>query len=87
MRRSHEQQNRLFNCVCSPHRLLVVGAAEGMGASMILNQGKLAGGLADELIAVIRKYDETIYMSTVIGVLELVKQQLIYENVEYDEDE
>ena len=54
---------------------------------MILNQGKIAGGLADELIAVIRKYDETIYMSTAIGVLELVKQQLISENVESDEDD
>jgi len=53
---------------------------------MILNQGKLAGGLADELIAVIRKYEETIYMSTAIGVLELVKQQLIYENVEDDDE-
>ena len=53
---------------------------------MILNQGKLAGGLADELIAVIRKYEETIYMSTVIGVLELVKQQLIQENVEDDDE-
>ena len=53
---------------------------------MILNQGKLAGGLADELIAVIRKYDETIYMSTAIGVLELVKQQLIQENVEDDDE-
>jgi len=54
---------------------------------MILNQGKLAGGLADELIEVARKYDETLYMSTVIGVLELVKQQLISENVEGPEDE
>ena len=54
---------------------------------MILNQGKLAGSLADELIAVVRKYDETLYMSTVIGVLELVKQQLIQENVEPDDDE
>lgn len=54
---------------------------------MILNQGKLAGGLADELIAVIRKYDETIYMSTAIGVLELVKQQLIQENLENDDED
>jgi hypothetical protein len=54
---------------------------------VILNQGKLAGGLADELLEVIRKYDETIYMSTAIGVLELVKQQLISENVESDEDD
>jgi hypothetical protein len=54
---------------------------------VILNQGKIAGNLADELIAIIRKYDETLYMSTAIGVLELVKQQLISENVESDEDE
>lgn len=54
---------------------------------MILNQGKLAGGLADELIEVVRKYDETLYMSTVIGVLELVKQQLIQENVVDEDDE
>ena len=53
---------------------------------MILNQVKLAGGLADELIEVVRKYDETLYMSTVIGVLELVKHQLIQENVESDDD-
>ena len=54
---------------------------------MILNQGKLAGGLADELIAVIRKYDETLYMSTAIGVLELVKQQLIQESIDREDDE
>jgi len=49
---------------------------------MILNQGKLAGGLVDELLEVIHKYDETLYMATVIGVLELVKQQLIQESIE-----
>ena len=54
---------------------------------MILNQGKLAGGLADELIEVVRKYDETLYMSTVIGVLELVKQQLITESLNTEDDE
>ena len=54
---------------------------------MILNQGKLAGGLADELLAVIRKYDETIYMSTAIGVLELVKQQLIQESIDSEDEE
>lgn len=48
---------------------------------MILDQGKLANGLVDELLALVHKYDETMYMSTVIGVLELVKQQLIQENV------
>lgn len=44
---------------------------------MILSQGKLVDGLVDELLEAIHKYDETLYMSTVIGVLELVKQQLI----------
>ena len=53
---------------------------------MILNQGKLAGGLVDELLEVIHKYDETLYMSTVIGCLELVKQQLINDSVEDEDD-
>jgi hypothetical protein len=49
---------------------------------MMLNQGKVAGGLVDELLEVIYKYEETLYMSTVIGCLELVKQQLINESME-----
>ena len=53
---------------------------------MILSQGKLADGLIDELLEAIHKYDETLYMSTVIGVLELVKQQLINESLENDHD-
>jgi len=52
---------------------------------MILNQGKLAGGLVDELLEVIHKYDETLYMATVIGALELVKQQLIQESIEEED--
>jgi len=54
---------------------------------MILSQGKLADGLVDELLEAIHKYDETLYMSTVIGVLELVKQQLITESLENQDDE
>ena len=54
---------------------------------MILDQGKLANGLVDELLALVHKYDESLYMCSVIGVLELVKQQLIYENVDPEEDE
>jgi hypothetical protein len=51
-----------------------------MGEVMgIVNQGQLAGGLVDELLEVIHKYDETMYTSTVIGILELVKRQLIDE--------
>ena len=54
---------------------------------MILDQGKLANGLVDELLALIHKYDESMYMSTVIGVLKLVKQQLINDSIEEDNDD
>jgi hypothetical protein len=53
---------------------------------MIFNQGKVADGLVDELLEVIHKYDETLYMATVIGCLELVKQQLINESMEDEDD-
>lgn len=52
---------------------------------MNLNQGKLAQGLVDELLEVVHKYDESLYMSTVIGVLEIVKQQLINDSLEDSE--
>jgi len=54
---------------------------------MILSQGKLADGLVDDLLEAVHKYDETLYMATVIGCLELVKQQLINESLETDDDE
>ena len=54
---------------------------------MILSQGKLADGLVDELLESIHKYDETLYMATVIGVLELVKQQLIQESIDREDGE
>jgi hypothetical protein len=53
---------------------------------MILSQGKLADGLVDDLFEAIHKYDETLYMATVIGCLELVKQQLINESVESEDE-
>ncbi len=53
---------------------------------MQLNQGKLAQGLVDELLEIIHKYDETLYMSTAIGCLELVKQQLINDCLDESED-
>lgn len=53
---------------------------------MILDQGKLANGLTEELLALIHKYDESMYMATVIGCLELVKQQLITESMEDEDD-
>jgi hypothetical protein len=49
---------------------------------MNLNQGKLAQALVDRLLADIHEFDETLYMSTVIGVLEIVKQQLINDSLE-----
>jgi hypothetical protein len=53
---------------------------------MILSEAKLADGLVDELLEAIHKYDETLCMSTVVGVLELVKQQLINESMENDDE-
>jgi hypothetical protein len=55
------------------------------GEKMIINQGKVASGLVDEMLELISKYEETLYISTVIGVLELVKQQIINDNVENDD--
>ena len=53
---------------------------------MNLNQGKVAGGLVDELLELVHKYDESLYMATVIGCLELVRQQLINEVMERDDE-
>jgi hypothetical protein len=53
---------------------------------MNFNQGKLADGLVDDLLETIHKYDETLYMATVIGVLELVKQQLIFDSLGDEDD-
>jgi hypothetical protein len=53
---------------------------------MNLNQGKLAEGLVEELLDLVHKYDETLYMATVIGCLELVKQQLINDAMEEDNE-
>lgn len=49
---------------------------------MNLNQGKVAQGLVDEMLALVHRYDETLYMATAIGCLELVKQQLINDSLE-----
>lgn len=48
--------------------------------------GKIAQGLVDELLAVIHKYDETMVLPTALGCLELVKQQLIQEHMEDDDE-
>ena len=36
---------------------------------MNLNQGKLSQGLVDEMLELIHKYDDSMYMPTVIGCL------------------
>jgi len=53
---------------------------------MNFNQGKLAEGLVDEVLQIIHNYDDTLYMATVIGCLELVKQHLINDAMEEDND-
>ena len=53
---------------------------------MNFNQGRLAESLVDEMLQLIHNYDETLYMSTVIGCLELVKQHLINDAMEEDDD-
>lgn len=53
---------------------------------MNLNQGDIAQGLVNELLEVIHKYDDTMYMSTAIGCLEIVKQQLISDSLENAND-
>jgi hypothetical protein len=53
---------------------------------MNLNLGQLAEGLVHELLELIHKYDETMVLPTVLGCLDLVKQQLISEHMEDDDD-
>ena len=50
------------------------------------NQGKLADALLKELLDVIHRYDESMYMVSVLGVLRLVEVQLIEEHSEEDEE-
>jgi hypothetical protein len=50
------------------------------------NQGKLAEALLKELLGIIHKYDESMYMVSVLGVLRLVETQLIEDHSEEDEE-
>jgi hypothetical protein len=54
---------------------------------MTFDQGKLAQGLTDELLALIHQYDESLYLATVLGVLEIVKTQLITDHLNEVDDE
>ena len=53
---------------------------------MNFNQGKLVDGLIEDLMQTIHKYDDSLYMATVIGALEFVKLQLIEESKQDDEE-
>jgi hypothetical protein len=53
---------------------------------MNLSQGKLAGGMVQELLEVIYKYEDALILPTVLGILDIVKFQLIQDHME-EEDE
>lgn len=53
-----------------------------VGEGMKLSQGEVVQGLVDELLETIHKYNDTMFLSTAIGCLELVKQQLINDSLE-----
>lgn len=54
---------------------------------MTFDQGQLAKGLTDELLALIHQYDDSMYLATVLGVLEIVKTQLITDHLNEVDDE
>lgn len=54
---------------------------------MNLSQGKLADGMLGELLSVVYKYEDTMILPTVLGILDIVKYQLIQDHLEEDEDE
>lgn len=45
----------------------------------------LATGLVEELLDLIHKYDDTLMVTTVVGALEIVKQQIIMDQMEFVE--
>jgi hypothetical protein len=53
---------------------------------MNFSQGKLADSLVEEMLELIHKYDETLYTATAIGCLELVRQQLIIDAMESENE-
>ena len=52
-----------------------------------MSQLQLAQGLTDEILEVIYKYNEAMPVVSVIGVLEVVKTQLIMEHTDMEEDD
>lgn len=46
----------------------------------MLSYGGVAQGLCDELLEVIYKYEDAIILPTVLGVLDIVKMQLVQDH-------
>ena len=74
------------NKTCVMGTRIPMRTTESGGAEMKLDQGKLAQGLVEELLILIHCYDESLYVPTVLGCLELVKQQLINDSIDDEEN-
>ena len=48
---------------------------------------QVADGLTKEILKTIHKYDDAIFLATVLGVLEIVKAQLLQDKMEDDDYE
>jgi hypothetical protein len=51
-----------------------------------MNPLELAQGMTDEILEVIHRYDESMPLATALGVLEIVKQQLIQDANDEDDE-
>ena len=70
--------------MCLPAPL---SAPTGLGVSMTKYVGDLAASLTEELFEVVHKYDESLLVATVLGCLEIVKQQILIDHIEEDDDD
>jgi hypothetical protein len=52
-----------------------------------MNPLKLAEGMTQEILDVIYKYSDTMPFATALGVLEIVKYQLLQDHITDDEEE
>lgn len=50
-------------------------------------QGDIAQSLVDEILDVIHNYDEAVILPTVLGCLDLVKLQLLQDQMEEDDED
>jgi molybdopterin converting factor small subunit len=59
---------------------------EGDEAVKEVSQGEIANGLLGELLKVFNNYEGTLFVPTALGVLELIKIQLILEHMQKQKD-